>query len=57
MIQLIILNENDEWRELDIKDVDIVLHKAFQNLEDPSTIESAYTLNVNLPLQNIIMKS
>lgn len=49
MIQLIILNENDEWRELDIKDVDIVLHKAFQNLEDPSTIESAYTLNVNLP--------
>lgn len=45
----LVLNIDNDWKALDIKNVDIVLHKAFADLEDPASIESAYTLNVKLP--------
>lgn len=48
-IELIIYTDNNEWVNLDVRDTDITMTKTFSDLEDPSSIDAAYTLNCTLP--------
>lgn len=52
-IELIIYTDNNEWVNLDVRDTDITMTKTFSDLEDPSSIDAAYTLNCTLPLPSI----
>lgn len=48
-IDLIIKDDNDVWQYLEVNDNDIVMTKTFSDMEDPASIDAAYTLNCDLP--------
>lgn len=50
MIELIIQDNQGNWRRLDLENLDIVLSKKLTDLSDPSKIACGYSLGVVLPI-------
>lgn len=49
ILDLLILDKSNTWQSLEVHDTDITMTKAFSDMEDPASINAAYTLNCTLP--------